>query len=216
MTRRFAALALILALAAPAFAQDAAPAPTPTPPPAETVAVVLETSAGAITLALEKERAPVTTANFLRYVDQKKLDGTTFYRAVNVVADFGLIQGGTIGEAKRTLPPIAHEPTSTTGLTHTDGTISMARAEPGTAAGDFFITVGDMPSMDADPSQPGDNAGYAAFGHVIAGMDVVRGILAAPTSPTEGEGSMIGQMLSPRITILSARRVVPAPPPSAR
>jgi peptidyl-prolyl cis-trans isomerase A (cyclophilin A) len=92
-------------------------------------------------------------------------------------------------------------------LSHKDGTISMARNAPGTASGDFFITIGDIPSMDADPSQPGDNLGFAAFGHVVEGMEIVRRILEAPTSPTEGEGAMKGQILAPPVRILTARRV---------
>jgi peptidyl-prolyl cis-trans isomerase A (cyclophilin A) len=89
----------------------------------------------------------------------------------------------------------------------------MARYAPGSAQGDFFITVGDLKSMDADPARSGDNAGFAVFGRVVEGMDVVRRILASPTSPTEGEGVMKGQMLAPRIPIISARRVEPAQKP---
>ena len=104
------------------------------------------------------------------------------------------------------LPPIAHEPTSKTGLSHVDGAISMARYAPGTADADFFITIGDLESMDADPAQPGDNQGFAVFGRVVEGMGVVRRILAAPTSPTEGEGVMKGQMLASPVRIISAAR----------
>lgn len=175
--------------------------------------VRIETGEGAIVLALDVARAPITTANFLRYVDEKRLDGTAFYRALKVVGwpDLGFIQGGTRNDRKRVLPPIAHEPTNVTGLTHGVGTISMARYAPGSANGDFFITLGAMPSMDAQPGGEGDVAGFAAFGTVVDGMDVVRKILAAPTSPTEGEGVMKGQMLSPVVTILTARRVKPTP-----
>jgi peptidyl-prolyl cis-trans isomerase A (cyclophilin A) len=204
MTRRFALFILSL-LAWPAFTQPVTPPAPPAPEPA-TVRVTLLTSLGPIVLALESERAPITTANFLRYVDQKRLDGVTFYRASKVQPGFGLIQGGVRNDPKRVLKPIAHEPTSKTGLSHTDGTISMARAAPGTATMDFFITVGAMPSMDADPTKPGDNLGFAAFGHVIEGMDVVRAILDSPTSPTEGEGVMKGQMLAPPVRIVTARR----------
>ncbi|HWL46670.1 MAG TPA: peptidylprolyl isomerase [Sphingomonadaceae bacterium] len=195
--------ALLCFALAPAagWAQETAPAPEPA-----TVRVTLQTSEGAIVLALEKARAPLTTANFLRYVDEKRLDGTSFYRAAKVDEGYGLIQGGTRNDPKRILPPVTHEPTTRTGLSHTDGTISMARDAPGTASGDFFLIVGDMTSLDADPAQPGDNAGFAAFGHVVEGMDVVRKILDAPTSPTEGEGVMKGQMLAPPIRIVTARR----------
>jgi peptidyl-prolyl cis-trans isomerase A (cyclophilin A) len=114
----------------------------------------------------------------------------------------GLVQGGV--EERRELPPIAHEPTSRTGLSHVDGAVSIARDAPGTATADITIMLGDMTYLDAGRVDPD---GYAVFGRVVEGMDVVRRIQAAPTSPTEGEGAMRGQMLSPRIRILSARRV---------
>ncbi len=214
MLRRFAPLALLWLSFMPALAQTGAqPAPPPTegqlpllaPRPA-TIRVSLQTSEGPIVLELEKERAPVTTANFLRYVDQKRLDGTSFYRATKVADGYGLIQGGVRNDPKRVLPPIAHEPTSKTGLSHVDGAISMARAAPGSASADFFIMIGAIPSMDADPAQPGDNLGFAVFGRVVEGMDVVRHILDAPTSPTEGEGAMKGQMIAAPVRIIMARR----------
>ena len=204
MFKRFALLCL---LASPAFAQTQAP-PTPAvqaPRPA-TVRVSLQTSEGPIVLELETERAPITAGNFLRYVDQKRLDGVTFYRATKVAPGYGLIQGGARNDPKRALPPIAHEPTSQTGLSHVDGAISMARNAPGSASGDFFITIGAMPSMDADPAKPGDNLGFAVFGRVVEGMDVVHRILDAPTSPTEGEGVMRGQILAIPVRITTARR----------
>ncbi|MEA1013672.1 peptidylprolyl isomerase [Sphingosinicella sp. LY1275] len=203
MFARFALLALAVLPLVPAQAQEPAPATAPQP---AVVRVVLETAEGPIVLALEKERAPVTTANFLRYVDGKRLDGVAFYRATPIGQGYGLIQGGVRNDPKRVLPPIAHEPTSQTGLSHVDGAISMARAAPGSANADFFITVGDLVSMDADPKQPGDNQGFAVFGRVVEGMEVVRRILAAPTSPTAGEGAMKGQMLAPPIPIVGARR----------
>ena len=171
------------------------------------VNVRLETTEGPIVVALEQGRAPITTANFLRYVDDKRFDGISFYRAVNVAPGFGLIQGGLRGDARKLLPPIKHEPTTVTGLSHIDGAISMARNAPGTADASFFITVGAIPSMDADPKQPGDNLGFAVFGHVTEGMEIVRHILQEPTSPTEGEGVMKGQMLVQPVRILSARRM---------
>lgn len=212
---KFTAFALICLAAGAAQAQtppvpDAAPSPpvAPAPKPA-TVKVSLVTSEGPILLELEKERAPVTTANFLHYVDTKRFDGMTFYRAVEVpnLPEKGLVQGGVHYDPRKMFPPIAHEPTSKTGVLHTDGTISMARNAPGSATGDFFITIGDMPYMDADPAKPGDNVGYAAFGHVVEGMDVLRRILGAPRSPTAGEGIMKGQMLAAPVKIVSAQRV---------
>jgi peptidyl-prolyl cis-trans isomerase A (cyclophilin A) len=183
---------LLLAASGPAFAQDGA---------AQRVA--LDTSVGTIVLELD-DRAPVTVANFLRYVDEDRLDGTSFYRAMDLEAVGGLIQGGPAGVAGRVLPGIAHEPTSETGLRHVDGVVSMARFEPGTATGDFFIIVGDnMGSLDASAADPG----FAAFGRVVEGMDVVRAIMGSPRSPTAGEGVMVGQMLEPRVEIRDARRL---------
>ena len=197
------ALCLATLILAPvqAWAQAEGQAAVPTP----AVRVAIETSAGTI-LAETDPRAPVTSANFLRYVDEGRFDGVTFYRGMVLGPAAGLIQGGTGGAPERVLPPIAHEPTSETGLSHSDGALSMARFDPGTATGDFFIIVGNVSSLDAGKSAPGD-PGFAVFGHVVEGMDVVRQILAAPKSPTEGEGFMRGQMLDPRIRIVSVRRV---------
>ena len=184
-------------------AQVAVPAPPP-PPPA-TVRVALTTPQGRIVLELEKERAPITTANFLRYVDQKRFDGITFYRTVKVQPNYGFVQFGVQNAPKRVLPPIKHEPTTLTGIHHTDGAISMARFAPGTAQGDFTISVGDQTfSLDADPSKPGDNLGYAAFGHVVEGMDVVHRILDAPTA---AGGHFKGEQIAAPIVITTARRV---------
>lgn len=211
MTLRRALLAAALLLPFPALAQEApVPTPTPTPAPAPkpaTQKVAIDTSFGRIVLELETERAPITARNFLRYVDQKRLDGITFYRTVKVVDKFGFIQFGIDGDPKRALPPIKHEPTTLTGVKHVNGAISTARLAPGTARGEFTISVGDQPSLDADPTRPGDNLGYAAFGKVVEGMEVVWKILDAPTSPTAGEGVMKGQMLSPKIRILKVTRV---------
>ncbi len=208
---RLALLAAPLLLAWPGMA----PASQPTPANSETVEVVLDTEKGTITLALDAKRAPITTANFLRYVDEKRFDGVVFYRAMRVQwgeQPNGLIQAGTQGDPKRALKPIAHEPTSQTGVLHKAGAISMARYAPGTATGDFSILLSDMPSLDADPmaADPERAAGYAAFGRVMSGMDVVRAIYDAPLSPTKGQGVMKGQMLEPTIRIVSARRVPPA------
>jgi len=176
-----------------------------TPQPV-TVQVVLRTSLGDIVLALEKERAPITVNNFLRYVDQKRLDGCDFYRALKLDdnGQFGLIQGGARGNPRRVLKPIAHESTSVTGLSHVNGAISMARAEPGTATADFFIMIGDVQSYDAHPDAA--DSGYAVFGHVVEGMDVVRAVLEQPRSTDAGEGVMKGQMLAHPVKILAARR----------
>lgn len=176
--------------------------------------VALETDAGTITIRLEAEKAPATVANFLRYVDQKRLDGTSFYRAM-LIGDpgkFGLIQGGVKGDPKRILPPVKHEPSTQTGLSNTNGAVSMARAAPGSATADFFIILGDLSSLDAKAEGEGDIAGFAPFGQVVEGMDVVTTIQSAPTSPTLGEGAMKGQMIAKPVIIKSARRVAYTPP----
>ncbi|QHL91851.1 peptidylprolyl isomerase [Sphingomonas changnyeongensis] len=196
--------------AVPAAALRAQPAPPPATSPAPApVRVTLQTALGPIVIEVDRARAPVTSANFLRYVDQKRLDGASFYRAAASPGstEYGLVQFGLNPLPQRLLPPIAHEPTTRTGLTHLSGTISLARGAPGTGQGDFFIVVGDMPSLDADPKAAGDNQGYAAFGRVVEGMDVVRAVLAAPISPTLGSGSFRGQMLAAPVRITSARRV---------
>jgi peptidyl-prolyl cis-trans isomerase A (cyclophilin A) len=169
------------------------------------VQVILETGAGPIVVEVDPVRAPITAANFLRYVDAERLDGMEFYRAMRTGPEAGLIQGG-VRDAQRLFPPIPHEPTSQTGLSHVDGAVSVPRFAPGTAQGDFTIMVGDQLYLDAGPGSGGDGLGYAVFGRVVEGMDVVRRILESPTSPTEGEGVMRGQMLEPRIRIVTARR----------
>lgn len=201
-----------------AAVKSAAPRPAPQVDTAPRVRVILTTAMGPITVEVDREHAPLTAANFLRYVDQKRFDGTVFYRAMKLGTDEqgngqGLIQGGTQNDPKRILKPVAHEPTTQTGLKHLTGALSMARWAPGTATGDFSILVSPLPALDADPSQPGDNVGYAVFGYVVDGMDVVRQIHASPTSATLGEGHMKGQMLAPTIRIVTARRATtPAQP----
>ena len=198
-------IALFIALGAPALAQP----PATIPPRPATTRVILQTAQGNIVLELETQRAPVTAANFLRYVDARRLDGTEFYRAMRMGENSGLIQGG-VRDPRLLYPPIAHESTSQTGVTHVDGAISMARLAPGSARADFFITIGPVPGFDAGPQSGGDQLGFAAFGRVVEGMDVVRRIWTSPTSPTEGEGVMRGQMLMPRIRVITARRATPA------
>ena len=190
---------------ASAEARNAA-TPAPAPPLADKVRVRLVTGAGPIMVELDGRHAPVTTANFLAYVDQHRFDGITFYRAARTrgAEGRGFIQGGIRRDYRRMLAPIAHETTSQTGLHHGDGTISMARADTGVGAmGEFFITVGAMPSMDAH----GGDEGFAAFGRVVEGMDVVRQILTSPTVPNAGRGAMRGQMIAEPVRIVSARRV---------
>lgn len=210
LIRRAFLLAALTALALPAMAQEPvarAPA-TPLAAPAEgMVRVRLQTAQGAIVLDLNAAKAPLTTANFLRYVDQKRLDGSTFYRASRAPGDptYGVIQGGLRNDPAKLLPPVRHESTTKTGLRHVDGTISMGRHAPGSATADFFICVGDSPYLDADPTAKGDNLGFSAFGQVVAGMEVVKAILALPTG-SGGPPGMKGEMLKAPVKISAARR----------
>jgi peptidyl-prolyl cis-trans isomerase A (cyclophilin A) len=182
--------------ASPALAQPEAPR------------VAIRTDHGLIVVKLAADKAPITAANFLRYVDAHRFDGSSFYRAVRSQgAGTGLIEGGLQNDPAKLFPPIAHESTSQTGLSHQDGTISMARYAPGTATADFFICAGPSPYLDANPAAPGDNAGYAAFGEVVDGMVVVRAIMALPTNGVARNPAMRGQILSPPVAIVTMRRV---------
>ncbi|HEX8554767.1 MAG TPA: peptidylprolyl isomerase, partial [Sphingomonas sp.] len=154
--------------------------PNPLGPRPGIIRVRLETSAGPILLALDARRAPATTANFMAYVDDGRFDDTSFYRAARSRKDprVGFIQGGIRQDARRILPPFKLEPTSRTGIRHLNATVSMARAaSDDSAGGNFVITVGPAPQMDARPGFDG----YAAFGHAVGGFDTVRRILAMPS-----------------------------------
>jgi peptidyl-prolyl cis-trans isomerase A (cyclophilin A) len=206
MKHRFLPAALLAFLSAPAFAQASTPPAAEAPAPKEDlVPVAIDTSLGRIVIALDRGRAPITTTNFLHYVDTHRLDGETFYRA-NHTGGGGLIQAGVRSDARKLFAPIAHEPTSQTGLHNVAGAISMANSGPGTARADFFILLSDMPGLDAN-GPGGDANGFAAFGHVIEGMDVVKKISEAPVSSTKGEGVMKGEMLDPPVKILKAARL---------
>jgi len=178
--------------------------------------LLMKTSLGAIEIAVDVEAAPVTAKNFLRLADNGYLDGGTFYRAVSPDNDKGspvisVIQGG-IFDVEGPFPPIVHETTKDTGLLHTDGVISMARGAVGTATTEFFICVGDQPGLDFGATRNPDKQGFAAFGRVVKGMDVVRAIHEQPSNgPTESD-YMRGQIIEEPIGILSVRRVVSPEP----
>ena len=156
------------------------------------VAVVIETGAGAIEIFVDSVRAPATAANFLRYVDAGLFEGGLFYRAVradnqpNDSIRIAVIQGG-MGRNPRAgaFESIQMEGTNATGLLHLDGTISMARTGPHTARGEFFICVGDQPDLDAGGLRHPDGFGFAAFGRVTDGMEVVRRINTMATENQE-------------------------------
>lgn len=205
------ALAAAALVAAPVLPQaPARPETGGVPAPVareDLVKVALETEQGRIVLALDRGRAPITTANFLRYVDAKRLDGITFYRAMKLWEGTGLIQAG-VRDGAKLFPPIKHEPTSVTGLHDEDGTISMARAGPNSARADFFITVGKISGFDAKSGMKDEDLGFAAFGHVVEGREVLKRLLANPVSPTAGaKDGMQGQMLARPVIILGAVRL---------
>ena len=195
---RMASSLLVLALAVLPSAGAGAESKRP-------VVVRLVTGLGEIDIEVDLARAPVTAANFLRYVDAGRYDGGRFHRTVRpdteVRRDVSIevVQAGTApGREKDDFPPISLERTSTTGLRHVDGTVSMARGEPDSATSDFFVCIGPQPALDYGGARNPDGQGFAAFGRVVRGSGVVRRIQAAPAS---------GQALTPPVPILSARRV---------
>ena len=169
--------------------------------------VTVTTNKGVFVLELEAEKAPITATNFLRYVDAGKYDGGVIYRASRIpgVKGAGSIQGQPAVKARR-FRPIEHESTIKTGLKHRAGTISMGRSTPGSATADFFICASPQPYLDANPKAKGDNLGFAAFGSVVQGMDVVKKILALPTPGKTYVPEMKGQILDPPVQILSMKR----------
>jgi peptidyl-prolyl cis-trans isomerase A (cyclophilin A) len=169
------------------------------------------TSLGEIELELYPDKSPVTVKNFLRLVNGAYLEGGTFYRTVSPENDNGspvisVIQGG-IGDAESPFPPIDHETTADTGLPHLDGSISMARAAVGTATTEFFICIGDQPALDFGGARNDDGQGFAVFGKVVSGMDVVRAIHESPAdTPTEFE-YFENQLINEPVEIISLKRV---------
>jgi peptidyl-prolyl cis-trans isomerase A (cyclophilin A) len=155
------------------------------------VRVRIVTDSGTITVALEPTKAPGTVANFLRYVDEHRYDGGSFYRAVTLQnqlpaaqqPQIEVIQGGIDADSSKRLPPIPHETNDKSGIRHTDGVISMARGAPGSASSEFFFVINDQPSLDFGGKRNPDGQGFAAFGHVVSGMDVVRRIQRMPSAP---------------------------------
>ena len=169
--------------------------------------IVFKTELGDIIVELYSDKAPITVANFLRYTEEKRMEDATFYRTVrddnqpDNPIKIAVIQGGLYEDNHpKMLPAIAHENTEQTGIKHTDGVISMARNEPGTATSEFFICIGDQASLDFGGGRNSDGTGFAAFGKVTKGMDIVHLIHQAAAN---------GQYLSPRIKINSIKRIKP-------
>jgi peptidyl-prolyl cis-trans isomerase A (cyclophilin A) len=191
---------MLAALAAAAVVSIAHPAAQ------SSVRVLVQTELGDIVIEIDTTRAPNTAANFLRYVDGGHYDGGTFHRTVKMdnqpdsPVKIEVIQAGV--SAERTtdgFQPIPLERTSVTGLRHTDGAISMARGQADSATSGWFICVNDQPSLDFGGARNPDGQGFAAFGRVVAGMDVVRKIQQAPNTDA--------QRLTPPIKILKAARI---------
>ena len=181
--------------------------------PTAPVLVRITTPLGCIELQLAIEEAPVTSHNFLRYVDEGLFSSGCFYRAMRREhwtpgRELELVQGGIAGSGHASLEPIAHESPSTTGLRHVRGAISMARGPVGTASSEFFICVEDCPGLDPTPTPtpPADGLGYAVFGHVTAGMDVVRAIQGQPTAETADPELLRGQLLTHPVMLIDVRR----------
>ncbi len=173
--------------------------------------VAMTTGQGDIEIELYLDKAPITAGNFLRLVEGGHLDGGTFYRVVTYENDNGnpkieVIQGGLGGERESPFDPIPHETTKQTGILHKDGVISMARGDVGTASSEFFICIGGQPGLDYGDTRNPDRQGFAAFGKVIDGMDVVRRINRLPAdAPSESEYTS-GQILSDPVEIVSVHR----------
>jgi len=168
------------------------------------VRVLIRTEIGEIEVEVDAGRAPITAANFLKYVDGGFYDGGQFHRTVKLNNQptnkvlIEVIQAGINPErAQAEFPPIKLERTNQTGLAHKHGTISMARGGPDTATSDFFICIGDQPALDFGGERNPDGQGFAAFGRVVKGMEVVQKIQAAPAE---------AQKLTPPIKIVKAKR----------
>jgi peptidyl-prolyl cis-trans isomerase A (cyclophilin A) len=191
---RSARLGLLFVLALPRLCLGAGP-----------VTLRLETALGDIDLEVDVARAPVTGANFLRYVDAGRYDGGRFHRTVRLDNQPGktvlieVVQAGVDpAQAEKDFAAIPLERTSVTGLLHKDGVVSMARDGPDTATSDFFICIGDQPELDFGGRRNPDGQGFGAFGRVTAGMSVVRRIQASPAD---------AQALAPPVVIRRARRI---------
>jgi peptidyl-prolyl cis-trans isomerase A (cyclophilin A) len=180
---------------------------------AKPVRVLVQTELGDIVVEVDQARAPNTAANFLKYVDAGHYNGGTWHRTVKLdnqpesPVKIEVIQAGVSPEfTKSGFPPIALERTSVTGILHKDGVISMARGTPDSATSGWFICINDQPSLDFGGARNPDGQGFAAFGRVVKGMDVVRKIQNAPSS-TDRKTNTEAQRLTPPIKILKVARL---------
>jgi peptidyl-prolyl cis-trans isomerase A (cyclophilin A) len=172
--------------------------------------VVIDTALGPIAVLVELGHAPISAGDFLEYVDRGLYAGGAFYRTVRADDDpspikIEVVQGGLTDDSKY-LAPIAHEPTNRTGLRHRNGTLSIARDEVGTGtAGAFFICIGDQPELDFGGKRNPDGQGFAAFGHVTGGMQLIRKMGSLKTQGPPG--SSAGELIASPVQILGARRM---------
>jgi peptidyl-prolyl cis-trans isomerase A (cyclophilin A) len=172
--------------------------------------VVIDTTRGPIEVSLDLAHAPLSSGDFLKYVDQGLYAGGAFYRTVRPDDDLkpvkiSVIQGGLTDDNKY-LPPIAHEPTNRTGLRHRNGTLSIARDAVGTgSAGAFFICIGDQPELDYGGNRNPDGQGFAAFGHVTSGMKLLHTLWSMKTRGPPGSAG--GELIAAPVGIVGARRV---------
>ena len=169
------------------------------------ITINMETNLGLIQIELYPDKAPITVANFLQYVDEARYEELHFYRVVHMENQpdnkikIEVIQGGLeIDKHPMELPPIHHEATNKTGIKHEDGTLSMARLEPETASSEIFICINDQPELNFGGKRNPDGQGFAAFGKVVSGMDIVRQIQSKPEKE---------QMLLKPVKVNSIKRV---------
>jgi peptidyl-prolyl cis-trans isomerase A (cyclophilin A) len=180
------------------------------------IKVRMSTTMGDMIIQLYQHKAPQTVSNFLSYVDAGDYHGGNFYRVVRHDNDNGspkitVIQGD-VKDSNKQLPPIKLETTDKTGIKHLDGTLSMARLGPDTATSSFFVCIGAQPSLDFGGARNSDGQGFAAFGQVIAGMDVVKKINALTKAKPSGDAYMKGQMLLEPVVIKSIVRIADRQP----
>ena len=199
VTRAIVTAVVMLAITAVVSISRSASQPGP-------VRVLVQTELGDIVLDVDTTHAPNTAANFLRYVDAGHFNGGTFHRTVKMdnqpdsPVKIEVIQAGVNPDrSKDGFPPIPIERTSVTGLRHSDGVISMARGQPDSATSGWFICINDQPALDFGGGRNPDGQGFAAFGRVVQGMDVVRSIQRAPNTDA--------QRLTPPIRIVKAQRI---------
>ena len=200
---RVSSVVLFCLLSLSALASDAG---------SESVRVRMTTDLGVVDIEINIEAAPISANNFLRLVDGGYMDGTSFYRVVSPENDNGsppisVIQGGN-GSGDSPFEPIAHESTEDTGLLHLNGAISMARGDVGTASTEFFICIGAQPALNFAAQRNPDGQGFAVFGYVVDGMDVVQAIHQQPSDAPTESAYLKGQMLEEPVIIISIRRAV--------